>query len=136
MTDENRRANLKENLERAGQALAAAETLVAAGLHADAVSRAYYGAYHMLRTLLLTEGLEPKTHRGAIHLFNVHFVLKGLFSSAHNGLLAKLQRSRELADYDSAVVFSGEDAREDIVAARRFEAYARAFLASGGWVGA
>ena len=133
MTDENRRRNLALELERADQALRAAEALLGLALFSDAVSRAYYAAFHFLRALLLTRGLEPKSHRGAIHLFNAEFVRPATFSTAHNRLLAGLQRARELADYDSAVAFSLEDARAEIEDARRFGSEIRAFLVREGW---
>ena len=74
------------------------------------MSRAYYGAFHALCALLFSRGLEAKSHGGAIHLFNTEFVRTGLLGSSHNRLLAGVQRSRELADYDAAVTFSKEDA--------------------------
>jgi hypothetical protein len=102
MTKEGISSNIKAELERAEQSLCAAEALLKLDLNADAVSRAYYGVFHLLRAILFSKGLEPKSHSGAIHLFNTDFVRPGLFSSANNRLIAGLQRARELADYDAA----------------------------------
>ncbi|MBI2892955.1 MAG: HEPN domain-containing protein [Deltaproteobacteria bacterium] len=134
MTEENRRHNLEIEVARAEQALLATEALLERGLHADSVSRAYYAVFHFLRALLLTRGLEPRTHGGAIHLFNVELVRAGLMPASHNRLLAGLQRSRELADYDAAVTFSEDDARAELEDARRFGADARALLVRDGWL--
>ncbi|MBC8068966.1 MAG: HEPN domain-containing protein [Deltaproteobacteria bacterium] len=120
MTEDNREANAKDELARGAQALDAAAALIAAGFHADAVSRAYYGAYHHLRALLYSRGLEPRSHAGALHLLNVEFIRPGVFPSANNRLLSGLQRSRELADYDPAAVFSVEDAKGALDDARAF----------------
>jgi hypothetical protein len=136
VTDENRRRNLADELARARQSLRAAESLVELGLHADSVSRAYYAAYHFLRALLLSRGLEPKTHAGAIHLFNTEFVRAGTFPSSHNRVLAGLQRARELADYDSAVEFSADDAQVLGGDAQSFGDEVQAFLRSEGWIDA
>lgn len=68
MTEDNQRRAIRDEVERADQALRAADALLGLGLFADAVSRAYYGAFHLLRALLLSRGVEPKTHAGAIHL--------------------------------------------------------------------
>jgi uncharacterized protein (UPF0332 family) len=46
VTEENRRRNLRDEVERGDQALRAAQTLLDAGLHADSVTRAYFGAFH------------------------------------------------------------------------------------------
>lgn len=134
MTEENRRRNLQDEIERGDQALRAAQALLDAGLHADSVSRAYYAAYHLLRALLLSRGLEPRSHSGAIHLFNTEFVRGGLLPSSHNRLLGGLQRARELADYDSAVAFSADDARQSLDDARSFAREVLDFLDREGWL--
>ena len=134
MTDENRRRNLERELARADEALRAAEALLGLGLTSDSVSRAYYGAFHCLQALLLSRGIETKTNTGAIHVFNVELIRTGKMSSAWNRLLAGAQRARELADYDSAVTFSADDAAAQLQDARAFEAAARKLLADEGWL--
>lgn len=134
MTGENRRRNIAAEIERAEQSLKAAEALVGLSLYADAVSRAYYGAFHYLRALLLSQGLEPKSHASAIHLFNLEFVREGRLSNTHNRLLGSLQRARELADYDAAVSFAPEDARAELASAKSFAADALAWLDREGWL--
>ena len=136
MTEENRRRNLRDEVERADQALRAAQALLDVGLHADSVSRAYYAAFHLLRALLLSRGLEPRSHSGAIHLFNTEFVRPGLLPSSHNRLLGGLQRARELADYDAAVAFSPEDAAQNLEDARSFAREVLELLAREGWISA
>jgi uncharacterized protein (UPF0332 family) len=133
VTDENRRRNIRDELARADEALHAGRALLELGLHADSVSRAYYGAWHALRALLLSRGLEAKTHAGAIHLFNVEFVRTGPFATAHNRLLAGMQRARELADYDAAVMFSREDAEAYLQDAVTFRAAVAQYLREHGW---
>jgi uncharacterized protein (UPF0332 family) len=90
VTDENRRANIRDAIARADAALAAADALAELGLAADSVSRSYYGAYHYLRALLLTSGAEPRTHAGAIRLFNVEFLRQGRFATSCNRLLSPI----------------------------------------------
>lgn len=84
MTDDNRRDNIADELARAAESTSAAETLLAADLHRDAISRACYACHHHLLALLLSRGLEPKTHAGGVSVFNAHFVRTGLFSSSFN----------------------------------------------------
>lgn len=136
MTDANRRSNLADELARADAAFAAADALVQLGLYADAISRAYYAAFHMLRALAFARGIEARTHAGVIHIFNSEFVRSGVFPSSNNRLLSGLQRARELADYDAAIVFGEEDARAEVANARTFAAAARQWLATEGWIGA
>ena len=88
----------------------------------------------MVRALPLSRGVEPKSHSGAIHLFNVELVRTGHFDSSWNRLLSGLQRTRELADYDAAVAFSAEDAEAELEAARRFGGAVTAFLKREGFL--
>lgn len=133
MTDDNRKANIKDELSRAEAAFRAAEALIPLGLHADSVSRAYYAVFHLLRALAFARGIEARTHAGVIHVFNTEFVRPGVFPSSNNRVLSGLQRSRELADYDAAVIFSEDDARAELADAKTFADAARAWLASEGW---
>lgn len=134
MTDENRQQNLRDELERAEAALRAADALIGLDLHADAVSRCYYAVYHYLRALLYSRGVEPRSHAGAIHLFNTQLVRPGVMDASFNRLLSGLQRSRELADYDAAVRFSADDARAYVVEARQFGEAAVDLLTREGWL--
>lgn len=134
MTSDNRRRNIADEILRADESLRAAEALLALGLNADSVSRTYYALLHYVRAALLSRGVEPKTHSGVLHLFNVELVRSGLFPSAHNRVLSMVQRGRELADYDAAVVFSADDARAHLEDARRFIAEVRAFLRAAGFL--
>jgi uncharacterized protein (UPF0332 family) len=134
LTGDNRRQNIAEEVTRAEQSMRAAEALVGLGLHADAVSRAYHAVFHLLRALLLSRGVDPKTHAGAIHLFNSDLVRSGAFPSSHNRLIGGLQRARELADYDAAVRFSAEDAAAEVGEARSLREAALAFLANESWL--
>jgi uncharacterized protein (UPF0332 family) len=102
MTDENRRANILAEVERAA--------------------------------LLLARGVEPRSYKGALHLFNREFVRPNIMPSRHNRLLAGLQRSRELADYDSAVQFSSDDALAEIAAAEEFRDQVMGWLRTQGWI--
>jgi uncharacterized protein (UPF0332 family) len=132
VTDENRRRNVPDEVARAEQALQAARLEL--GLHADAVSRAYYGAFHSLCALLFSRGLEAKTHAAVIHLFNTEFVRPGLLPSAHNRLFAGIQRSRELADCDAAATFSKDDAEASLRDAEAFRGDAVALLRRENWI--
>jgi uncharacterized protein (UPF0332 family) len=68
VTDENRRENALNEAALGDDASKAARALVDLGLPNDAVSRAYYAAFHYGRAVLLCHGLEPKTHRGVLAL--------------------------------------------------------------------
>jgi len=134
VTGGSRRANLAQEVARATEALSAAEALLEAGLLADSISRAYYSAFHWLRALLVSRGVEPRSHSGALHLFDLELVRTSVFPASCNRLLGALQRARELADYDAAVAFTAEEAAPQLEDARAFAGIARGFLVGEGWI--
>ena len=136
MTNENRRVNIRGEIRRAGESERAAVALLELGLAADAASRTYYVVYHWLKALLLSRGVEPRSHCGAIHLFNVEFVRTGLMGTSHNRVLTGLQRLRELADDDASLMLNVEDARQELEQAKAFAEGCRELLQREGWLDA
>jgi uncharacterized protein (UPF0332 family) len=109
LTAANKKINIKEELARAQECLRSAELLEAHGQTADAVSRLYYYAYHAVRALLLSRGLEPKTHEGSVRLLGLHFVKPGILDAKSSHVFSKLMKYREEADYTPSCVFTRED---------------------------
>ncbi len=129
MNDENCHENAGRESALGDDALRAAEALLGLQLYNDAVSRAYYAAFHYARALLLTEGLEPKTHRGVFALLERHFETPGRMSRESLSRFARLQTFRGLADYDARDRLSAERAAEEVGSARRFVLEAREICA-------
>lgn len=71
MTDANRETGIREELSRAESALAASMLLADSGFPLDAVSRLHRSLLFRVRALLLTRGLEPKSHEGALRLLSM-----------------------------------------------------------------
>jgi uncharacterized protein (UPF0332 family) len=130
LTEANRLENARAEALLGDDALKAAQALLDLGLYNDAVSRAYYAAFHHARALLLLLGLEPKTHKGVISLLTQHYEGPGRLSSDALSALARLQTFRGLADYDAGTRISQERAAAEIRAARQFVEAARARLGS------
>lgn len=120
MTGDNIRANLAEEIARGEECLRAAEHLFAGGFFNDAVSRAYYAAFHWARALLLTKGIDPKSHRGVMQLISLHFVKDGVLPAEAAAALSQLGAFRELSDYNSSADFSAANARAEISRAQAF----------------
>ena len=120
MTGDNARKNAREEQARGEEALAAARHLLDGGFHADAVSRAYYAAFHWARALLVSRGIEPRSHRGTIQLIGLHFVKEGRLAESDAAVLAHLETYRELSDYNAAASFTRAQAEEEIARAGQF----------------
>ncbi len=119
MTGEGRREAAREELGLAAEERQVADALLEAGFPRVAVTRAYFAVFHAMRARLYAEGLEPRSHSGAQHLFNLHFVKSGRYDAETSRLLARLQKFREEADYAQAFVIDDRGAREEVGAARR-----------------
>ncbi len=129
MTEEARRESARAELDLADEELRAAEGLLRDGVPRIAIARAYFAVFHALRAQLYAEGFEPRTHGGAQHLFNLHFVRTGRYEPSTSRLIARLQKYREDADYAPAFVVDPRGAREDLDTAREFVARVRQALA-------
>jgi len=104
------------------------------GLWAASLSRAYYGMFHMARALLFSHGLEARSHSGLIHLLNAHMVRTGEFPREMAHTLSRLQRLREDADYQTAMRFDDEMAREARQSLLAFHSEAESFLRHKGFL--
>ena len=105
----NKSENIREEMERASQTMSAATLLYDNNLINDAVSRLYYFLLYNIRALLLTKGLEPKSHEGALRLFALHFIKEKLFDPKDSHVFSKLMKYREEADYNPSYVFDKDD---------------------------
>jgi uncharacterized protein (UPF0332 family) len=112
VNEENKEANIREEIDRANEAIRAANLLFENGFVRDAVSKLYYSLLYSIRALLLTEGLEPKSHEGALRLFGLHFVKPGAFEAKDSHIFSKLMKFREEADYNPSYTFAPEDFAE------------------------
>ncbi len=134
MTDDNRRANLAAEIRRGRRAMATAELSLRAGLTEDAVSRAYYAAFHHVRALLLSRGLQARTHEGTHNLLFREFCEPGRVDRAVAGELAHLQRFREIADYNVQRDFDEAEAAQEIERAQRIVNATVERLRLDGWL--
>jgi uncharacterized protein (UPF0332 family) len=109
MIGKNKMENIREEIERASQTMSASTLLFNNNLINDAVSRLYYFLLYNIRALLLTKGLEPKSHEGALRLFALHFIKEKIFEPKDSHVFSKLMKYREEADYNPSYVFTKDD---------------------------
>lgn len=123
---------LRGSLDKSRQKVRVAEQLFRSGEYEDAVSRAYYSAFHAAHAVLLTEGLTADTHQGLVNLFGLHFVKPGKFSRQFGKFLANLKDDRESSDYEIYSSVDQETAKRAVEEAKTFlsavEAYLKNFL--------
>jgi len=79
------------------------------GVHRKCISNLHYAAFHAVRALLFSHGLETKTQEGTQRLFAAHFVRPGAFDGQHLKTLGQLEADRLRADYQGFHQFDAED---------------------------
>jgi uncharacterized protein (UPF0332 family) len=134
MTEDNKRDNAVEELLHAERALAAAVALLSLGLFDEAVSRAYFAAYHAAAAVLLSAGLEARSHQGMHDLLFTRFVKPGEFSRSVTRDFAALQTFRQRADYGRSETFDAATSKEEVDRAGRFVDEMKRYLAEQGIV--
>lgn len=134
MTGENRRANIAAEVETARRARAVAGHDAAAGFYEAAANRLYYAAFHLVRAVCLTEGIEAKTHRGLKQVFVLHFVVPGAVPDWTATAVGRLETERDLADYAAGYRVTAEHYDTLRAEADRLVAELEGFLRRGGWL--
>ena len=112
MNDKNKKLNVAVEWTKSKEVLEEAKTLLDKRLASGAISRTYYAAFHATTALLLTEGLEVRSHQALGRLFSLHFIKTGKLDVKFSRILSKAQKYREEADYSSEFVFTMSDAEE------------------------
>lgn len=92
MIEENIKKDILEELNRAREALMSAELLFERGLLRDSISRLYYFVLYNVRALLLTKGLEPRSHEGALRLLSLHFIKEGILEPKMAHIFSRLMK--------------------------------------------
>ena len=112
--DEVVRAGVRQRLSRAEGKLRAARLLAQAGEVDDAISRAYYAAFHAAQAALIALGHEARSHEGVVMLFGLHLIETGKIERRLGRGLHRLRGDRESGDYATTTFFAAEDAAEAI----------------------
>ncbi|HLD50015.1 MAG TPA: HEPN domain-containing protein [bacterium] len=115
-------------LEKSQQKLRVAGILLKNADYEDAISRAYYSAFHAAHAVLLTEGLDPATHQGLVNLFGLHFVKTGKFERKMGKYLTHLKDDRESSDYEVYSSVDAATAKHALKEAREFLAASKKYL--------
>lgn len=114
MNAANKLSNAKIEWEKAQEVLREAKVLLDGKFPSGAISRAYYAAFHAAAALLISKGIEVKSHQGLGKMFSLHFVKPGILDSKFSRILSLAQKYREEADYNSEYVFTMDDAKSTL----------------------
>jgi uncharacterized protein (UPF0332 family) len=94
----------------------------------DAVSRAYYAAFHAMSAALLSKDLSYSSHGQVIGAFNREFIKTGIFPKKYSSIIQALFDDRQIGDYGIFVKISKSAAHEHINKAEKMIETIRLFL--------
>lgn len=100
LSNEERALIVSMQMEKAVRFMTEAETIAKIGLWDVVANRIYYSAFHAVAAMLIHDGIEVRSHKGAGLMFGQKYVMTGLFSPEDGRLYAKLQDLREKSDYN------------------------------------
>jgi uncharacterized protein (UPF0332 family) len=104
----------KALLDKARQSINASQILVDQGFYNFAVSRGYYAMFYIAEALLDNEGMSFSSHSAVTSAFGRHITQAGKVPVEFHRYLIDAQTQRTLADYETDLSFSQEDAEEII----------------------
>ena len=97
-----------------------------------AADRSYFAMLHAASALLLTDGIQARSHRRLMAAFGEHFAKPRRLDPVHHRRLMDAFERRSLADYDPIAEFDEDDITGAIAAAEAFIQAAADFIATDG----
>jgi len=104
----------KMRLEKAQREHEAAFLNMEAGFFDVANTRAYYTAFHSIRTVLALDGVDFKSHSRTIGYFNEHYIHKGIFAHEYGKIISFASTSRNKCDYEDRYEATREETEQNI----------------------
>ena len=108
LSKEERDVIVKMQMEKSDRFISEAVSVARMGLWDLVANRLYYSVFHAVAGLFIHDGIEVRSHKGAVVMFGQKYVSTGAFDSKWGRFYAKLQDIREKCDYNLVYV-STED---------------------------
>lgn len=120
----------RQFLDRAGEAVVAAQQLLAGGHAEFAAGRAYYAMFYTAEALLNEKGLRFRKHGGVHGAFGEHFAKTNVLDPKYHQWLLAAFEERITADYEVGETIETAQAETVIRQAREFLQTAQRYLHS------
>ena len=114
LKEEDRRIIVTLELDRVDETLKEMEIQRRNGLWGMVANRLYYALFHAVSALLISEGHEVGSHRGAVNRFSLYYVKTGIFTGMEGRLYSQLQSLREDGDYNCSIDIQQDEVEEKI----------------------
>ena len=130
LKEEDRRIIIEMELDKAERTFAEQQLLREGGLWNTLANRLYYSLFHAVSALLISEGHEVGTHKGAVIRFQQYFVRTQRFSVEDGRFYSLMQTMRENADYNCSYDVSEEEVLARIEPTRQLIEKIKQYIAS------
>ena len=128
LKEDDRRIIVTLELERVDKTLKEMEVQRQNSLWGMVANRLYYSLFHAVSALLVSDGHEVGTHRGAVNRFSLYYVKTGIFTAEEGRLYSQLQGLREDGDYNCSIDIQQHEAEEKIEPTRRLIAKIKQYI--------
>lgn len=91
---------IRQKLAKSRARLSEINNLLQFGYYDTAINRIYYASFYSVQSLLLSIDIEPKSHKGVLSMFALHFVKTGLFPEKLAKFYPRIFNERMLGDYE------------------------------------
>ncbi|WP_370590709.1 HEPN domain-containing protein [uncultured Bacteroides sp.] len=95
--------------EKAYNTLKEAEDMIDTKHWNLAIQRLYYACFYMASALLMSRGINARTHNGVVGQLGQNFVSKGFLTKDEGRLYSRLLQNRITGDYNDFFDFTRED---------------------------
>ena len=110
--DDRNKALSKYRIQEAEDSLKVSEFCLNNELYKDSINRSYYAAFYCVKAILALTTTDFKRHKDVMAYFNKTYVATDIFPKALGKRLGKIQKIREISDYDDFFLASREQAQE------------------------
>ena len=100
LKEEDRKIMVDLELEKADSTFAENKGLTENGYWNTLANRLYYALFHAVRALLICDGREVGSHKGAAIRFHQFYVRPGIFTEEEGSFYSQMETLREKADYN------------------------------------
>lgn len=129
LSDDERMLIVGMQLEKSDRFIAEADAIAGIGLWDVVANRIYYSVFHAVAAMLVHDGIEVRSHKGAGLMFGRKYVMPGIFSPEDGRLYAKLQELREKSDYNLVYQSNEEEMKPLLEKAKGLIAKIKAYIA-------
>lgn len=119
LKEEERNIVVQLELEKADSTFAENEGLREKGYWNTLANRLYYALFHAVSALLINDGREVGSHKGAAIRFHQYYVRPGIFSEDDGSFYSQMETLREKADYNCFFQVSEADVTARIAPTRQ-----------------